>query len=370
MSTRAEGFIRGRYATLLAMLAGAWCVVFAPATVTAQEPIPEPGRLTDMQLCELLPPSTEPDHVLYGGVPVPVGLSGCERVYPQGNGWSESISIVQYDGVTNLRSWLENYTNNVPGNSTHSTLFGDHTLEFAIEYGVAKFMVVRRCFNIDAPWTAHEGSRERTVARLAELDQRLASAPCPPAAPSAPTPTAVAAQPDTIVNIRDPSTGSWVPWLLVPGVGLVLWAAATLIRRKKPSSEGPATLAKGEKRDQPKVYDLDLRTQEDRTTVVCDGENVLWIYAQVRCNRPEVNTVALTTGLTFTAQGPDAQWVSLGVPQVREGFKAVPVRARPPSEGARLTTGKVTVTISGVLDGAPVSAPVMLDLQAYALEFF
>jgi hypothetical protein len=96
----------------------------------------------------------------------------------------------------------------------------------------------------------------------------------------------------------------------------------------------------------------------------------LWVYAQVRCNKPEVETVALTSNLTFTAEGTDAKWLSLGLAQRTDGFKSVPVRAWPPSENAQPAEGRATVMVSAMIEGTKVDGPVKLNLNSkYVMEF-
>ena len=159
-----------------------------------------------------------------------------------------------------------------------------------------------------------------------------------------------------IVRVRNPVPGgpgapggSWVPWILVPGIGWVIYKLAQKGR--------------GKKEQEPKEYELDIRTQDDRTSLNTDGEDFLWVYAQVRCNKPEVDTEPLTSSLTFTAEGTDAKWLGLGSPQRTNGFKSVPVRAWPPSANAQLSEAKATVMVSAVIEGHPVSGPVTITLE-------
>jgi hypothetical protein len=121
---------------------------------------------------------------------------------------------------------------------------------------------------------------------------------------------------------------------------------------------------------EPKEYELDVRTQDDRTSLNIDGEDLLWVYGQVRCNKPETNTEAMTAGLTFIPQGPDAKWLQIGASQKINGFKTVPVRAWPPLENAQLAEGKVIVAVSAIIEGYPISGSVQLELgQSYVMEF-
>ena len=103
---------------------------------------------------------------------------------------------------------------------------------------------------------------------------------------------------------KDPKTGSWVPWLLVPGVAGLVWVIYKGAKIGRTNSK---------KDSQRKQYLLDVGTQDNRTSLSADGE-MLWVYAQVRCNRPEVDTAALTAALTFAPEGADANWLMLGTP--------------------------------------------------------
>ena len=169
-----------------------------------------------------------------------------------------------------------------------------------------------------------------------------------------------------IVRVRNPTPGGpgtpggswvpWIPWILIPGLGWVIYTVA---------KKGP-----GRKENEPKEYELDIRTEDDRTSLNTDGEDILWVYAQVRCNKPEVDTVALTSNLTFTTEGTDAKWLSLGAPEKTNGFKTVPVRAWPPSENAQLAEGKARVMVSAIIEGSKVGGPAELELgQSYVMEF-
>lgn len=219
----------------------------------------------------------------------------------------------------------------------------------------------------------------------AQVDAKLRA--LPPCGSSAP-PTGTTGSPTT-VRVKDPTTGSWVTWLLVPGIGLVLYAAAKLGSKKpqetpatpntpteKPNKPENASTANvkpqpaNKPQEDPREYELDIRTQDDRTSLNADGEDILWVYAQVRCNKPEINTEALTAGLTFTAEGADAKWLNLGTPQRTNGFKTVPVRAWPPSQEAQLSEGKGTVVVSAMIEGNKIDGPVKLDLETkYVMEF-
>lgn len=120
-------------------------------------------------------------------------------------------------------------------------------------------------------------------------------------------------------------------------------------------------------------YALDIRVQDQnqvqRTNLAADNQDMLWIYGQVRCNDPDVDTQALTQGLAFAKQGRNAQWLIMGEAQMRGGFKVIPVRARPPSPDALLAEDNVTVSVSALIEGRRIVGPVELQLEHYIMEF-
>lgn len=137
----------------------------------------------------------------------------------------------------------------------------------------------------------------------------------------------------------------------------ILVNGATVAQSFGPSREGE------EGDEEPPRYTLDIRTDGMRTTLLADGEETLWLYAQVRCDKPEVDTASLTAGLRFVAVGPNSDWLLLGPSQPSGGFKAVPVRARPPSPTAQLLDPTATVAVSGLIEGELAQGPVELTLE-------
>lgn len=117
-------------------------------------------------------------------------------------------------------------------------------------------------------------------------------------------------------------------------------------------------------------YSLDIRTQEQRTVLAADGVDVLWVYGQVRCSDPKVNTASLTQGLRFVADGPNAAWLTVGSSQMNGGFKAVAVRASPPFAEAEPDGDSATITVSALIEGRLIGGPValVLDDSRYELE--
>jgi len=157
------------------------------------------------------------------------------------------------------------------------------------------------------------------------------------------------------------TAGGTIITVLVNGVVI----AQTILGPK----DGEAT----EPGEEPTKYALDIRVQDQervqRTNLAADDQDLLWIYAHVRCSDPDVDTQALTEAIAFTKQGPNASWLVLGEAQMRGGFKTVPVRARPPSQEAVLSGDGATVLVSALIEGRRVSGPVDLQLEHYVMEF-
>jgi len=86
-----------------------------------------------------------------------------------------------------------------------------------------------------------------------------------------------------------------------------------------------------------------------------------------------VDTLALTSALTFTKEGPNADWLILDVSQSQmvSGFKTVPVKAKPPFADAELAEGGPIVMISTIIEDHHINGPVTLSLEKeYELEIF
>ena len=139
-----------------------------------------------------------------------------------------------------------------------------------------------------------------------------------------------------------------------------------LIQRRDEGEEGGE---EGEAEEE-KKYFLDIVTQNQRTTIAANGKDQLWIFGQVTCTDPEVDTSGLTRSLGFTPGGPNAEWLSLGDMQMSGDSKAVCVTASPPAPEASLQEGGVFVRVGTMIEGKPVSGDVQLELvPELILEF-
>ena len=99
-----------------------------------------------------------------------------------------------------------------------------------------------------------------------------------------------------------------------------------------------------------------------------DGSDMLWIFAGVISSDPEVNTGRITRGVRFAVEGIHADWVSLGRPQMKDGMKAVRVKAEPVGGKTELEENEeeVVVTASAVIDGKACAGSVTLTLEEEA----
>ncbi|MBN1104636.1 MAG: hypothetical protein JXL84_14560, partial [Deltaproteobacteria bacterium] len=138
-----------------------------------------------------------------------------------------------------------------------------------------------------------------------------------------------------------------------------------LIKQREEGEEGE----EGEPEEE-KKYFLDIVTQNQRTTIAANGKDQLWIYGQVTCTDPEVDTAGLTRSLGFTPGGPNAEWLRLGDMQMSGESKAVCVTASPPAPEASLQDGGAFVRVGTMIEGKVVSGDVQLELvQELIMEF-
>lgn len=112
-------------------------------------------------------------------------------------------------------------------------------------------------------------------------------------------------------------------------------------------------------------YTLDVRTEGERTTLAADGDDRIWVYGQLSCDKPAVDCAALTRALSFTFGGAQAGWMSIKSEQFTDGFKAVQLVATPPTPETEVPPdATVVVTVSGrTADGDQVQVPVNLRLE-------
>jgi hypothetical protein len=168
-------------------------------------------------------------------------------------------------------------------------------------------------------------------------------------------------------------TPGWAPVLAGTGATIVsvLINGNEVIRTLiNPRSDGGDTPS-GE---EPTHYSLDIRTQDrsrlQRSSLAADGEDALWIYVQVECNKPKIDTATLTSGVQFLAMPPNADWLQIADIQMLGGYKVAMIRARPPAPNANLVSSEAVVGVLAWLEGRQITAPVPLTLEdnSYELE--
>ncbi|MDZ4403183.1 hypothetical protein [Prosthecobacter sp.] len=118
--------------------------------------------------------------------------------------------------------------------------------------------------------------------------------------------------------------------------------------------------------EEPTQYTMDIRTEDQRTSLGADGEDRLWMYAKVMCSKASVNAQGLTNAISFTFGGSKyAGWMSINSTQAHSGYKAVLLACTPPSPDVDIEEGaKVIVTVAGATaDGQPMHGDVTLDLD-------
>jgi hypothetical protein len=114
----------------------------------------------------------------------------------------------------------------------------------------------------------------------------------------------------------------------------------------------------------PNHYNLEIRTEDQRTDLTADGIDTFRLFARVLCDNPEIDTGPLTQGLSFSSEGPNADWLDMGQPVMTDDFKAVGLTASPPTDGAMLPDNStVAVTVDSAIEGDPVSGSVQLTLN-------
>jgi hypothetical protein len=119
----------------------------------------------------------------------------------------------------------------------------------------------------------------------------------------------------------------------------------------------------GDSEDAPQ-YTMDVRTENERTSLIADDVDRLWVYGKLTCVKG-TETTDLTDGISFDLSGQYVDWVSIRQSSSMDGYKAILLGAKPPSDDAELPDdANVTVTVSGATsEGEPIQAPVTISLQ-------
>jgi hypothetical protein len=117
--------------------------------------------------------------------------------------------------------------------------------------------------------------------------------------------------------------------------------------------------------EKPASYTMDVRTEDERTSLIADGKDRLWVYAQIICSDPAVDARSLTNGIGFNFSGTYANWVTIKQRQPVGSYNAVLLAAEPPTPEAELPDDtNVTLMVSGATaQGEPINVPVTLSLD-------
>ena len=111
-------------------------------------------------------------------------------------------------------------------------------------------------------------------------------------------------------------------------------------------------------------YTMDVRTENERTSLTVDDVDRLWVYGKLTCIKGAVTT-DLTDGISFALSGQYVDWVSIRQNSFTDGYKAILLGAKPPNDGAKLDdNANVTVLVAGATaEGEPINALVTIDLE-------
>ena len=149
-----------------------------------------------------------------------------------------------------------------------------------------------------------------------------------------------------------------IPALFFPPVFNVLVNGRPVSRR-----QGRPTEQEG---DEPPVnYTLDIRTEDERTSLAADGEDRLWLYAKITCDKAGVDTDSLTSAISFSFGGGQyAGWMEIKSTQSHSGYKAVLLACTPPVPDAEIAEdASVLVTVAGMsADGDSIEGTVTIEL--------
>lgn len=158
---------------------------------------------------------------------------------------------------------------------------------------------------------------------------------------------------------------------LVPLAGAVVGVFVNGVFRGETRLCPPSGNATDDKEKEEIYYTLDIRTQDKdgvaRLSVSVDGEDVLWIYAQIQCSKAGVDTSAATQSIAFSVDGPNREWIILGEATTVRGYKVAPIRAWPPDPEAEFQDGMPVVVVSAMIENQVLRVPVDITLGYFRL---
>jgi hypothetical protein len=138
---------------------------------------------------------------------------------------------------------------------------------------------------------------------------------------------------------------------------------------QQPVSSGGGTIpgrasSTEEPMQEPTHYTLDVRTENERTSLVADDQDRLWVYAKLTCLKGLVKT-DLTKLVSMTIGGEYAGWVSVRQAAFSEGYKAVLLGAKPPRAEAELKDEASVILLfsAATADGETIEGPITVQLR-------
>lgn len=125
------------------------------------------------------------------------------------------------------------------------------------------------------------------------------------------------------------------------------------------AGDGGASGEEGEEAPDPPLFRLNVNTEGRRTTLQVGSDQGLWVYASIQVVNPppDLDLAGMVAEIGFSGE-PALQ---LSGAQIQRARKAVYVKAVSPADGS--APEKATLTVSAVLAGRPVTAPVNFTLS-------
>lgn len=158
-------------------------------------------------------------------------------------------------------------------------------------------------------------------------------------------------------GLRTPGWAETIAGTTATAINVLVNGGLVFQRPPKPGKDG----------EEPASYTMDIRTEDERTSIAADGEDRMWVYAKILCSKASVNAQGLTNAISFTFGGSKyADWMSIRSTQSHSGYKAVLIACTPPSPETEVEEGAtVDLTVEGsTADGEPMRGTVTLKLDA------
>ncbi len=157
-------------------------------------------------------------------------------------------------------------------------------------------------------------------------------------------------------GLRTDAWGVTIAGTASTGINVLVNGSLVFQRPPKPGKDG----------EEQASYTMDVRTEDERTSIAADGEDRMWVYAKIMCSKASVNAQGLTSAISFTFGGSKyAEWMSIKSTQSHSGYKAVLIACTPPTPETEIEDGaSVELTVEGqTADGEPMRGTVTLQLD-------